>query len=168
MGDDVLTLADLIPDEPRALVVGINPAPRSVAAGHYYQGTQGQRLFSRLRHAGLLTAQDGEWEDDAAVAAGIGFTDIVKRPTPSSAELRREEYEHGKARLRDLLEAAGAPWVIFAFKETAKRVFGKFDGNGHMPAFRMGASHVFVMPGPYESSATSAERLRELNALIAG
>lgn len=38
MGQEVTTLADLIPSPCRVLVVGINPAPASVAAGHYYQG----------------------------------------------------------------------------------------------------------------------------------
>jgi TDG/mug DNA glycosylase family protein len=36
MGSRVETLADLIPTDPRVLCVGINPAPISVAAGHYF------------------------------------------------------------------------------------------------------------------------------------
>lgn len=53
----------------------------SVAAGHYYQGRLGQRFYSRLRAAGLLPEQDKGFADDAAFAADIGFTDIIKRPT---------------------------------------------------------------------------------------
>ena len=37
MGTTVETLADLMPASPRAVIVGVNPAPSSVAAGHYYQ-----------------------------------------------------------------------------------------------------------------------------------
>lgn len=54
MGQEIETLADLIPDTPRAICVGINPAPPSVTAGHYFQGRQGQRFYARLRRAGLL------------------------------------------------------------------------------------------------------------------
>jgi TDG/mug DNA glycosylase family protein len=34
MGKTFLTLADLWPAHPKAVVVGINPTPQSVAAGH--------------------------------------------------------------------------------------------------------------------------------------
>jgi hypothetical protein len=34
MGEEVETLADLLRDGLRAVAVGINPAPKSVAAGH--------------------------------------------------------------------------------------------------------------------------------------
>lgn len=36
MDAEVLTLADVWPESPRAMIVGLNPAPASVAAGHYY------------------------------------------------------------------------------------------------------------------------------------
>ena len=39
MGNQVQTLADLFRHGLRAVVVGINPSPVSVAAGHYYQGS---------------------------------------------------------------------------------------------------------------------------------
>jgi Uracil DNA glycosylase superfamily len=81
MGSEVETLADLLPAHPRAVCVGINPAPTSVAVGHYYHGPQGQRFFARLIQATLLQPIRDGFEDDAAVASGIGFTDVVKRPT---------------------------------------------------------------------------------------
>lgn len=43
MGAEYLTLRDVLPESPRAVVVGLNPSPVSVAAGHYYQGQVGQR-----------------------------------------------------------------------------------------------------------------------------
>src|SRR5712691_1489057 len=42
------TLPDIPPKPGGILLVGINPAPVSVAAGHYYQGRIGQRLWRRL------------------------------------------------------------------------------------------------------------------------
>jgi hypothetical protein len=53
-GQHVETLEDLLQPGLRAVCVGINPAPRSVRAGHYYQGNLGQRLFSRLSEAEVL------------------------------------------------------------------------------------------------------------------
>ena len=87
MGQKVETLADLLQPGLRAVVVGINPAPTSVAAGHYYHGASGQTFFARLVRIRLLPDGEG-FEDDRAFAAGIGFTDVVKRPTPSAVDLR--------------------------------------------------------------------------------
>lgn len=101
MGVEVETLEDLLAKNLRAVCVGINPSPVSVAAGHYYQGRAGQRFFARLREAGVIPQTGDGYEDDAALRAGIGFTDIVKRPTPSAKDVRPEEYAHG----RELLEA---------------------------------------------------------------
>lgn len=54
MGEKIETLADLLPNRPLAVCVGLNPAPVSVAVGHYYQGLLGQRFWSRLSRAGLV------------------------------------------------------------------------------------------------------------------
>lgn len=167
MGAEVLTLADLIPQAPKAVVVGINPAPPSVAVGHYYQGTQGRRLMARLQQAGLFRCPPGDWHDDAAYQAGIGFTDIVKRPTRSSNEVTSGEFAFGRNELRRKLLAADAPFAIFAFKEAAKRLFGPFDGNGEIPGLSIGKTKVLVMPGPYEAAATAEARLAELRQLLA-
>ncbi len=91
MGGDIETLEDLLHPGLRAVCVGINPAEVSVAAGHYYQGRDGQRFLSRLAVVGALPEGSG-WEDDRAYAKGIRFTDIVKRPTGRAESLRREDY----------------------------------------------------------------------------
>ncbi len=69
--ESFLTLADLWPTPCRAVIVGVNPTPRSVEAGHY-----GRRALARRRAAGLLP-DDGGFADGEAVAASIGFTDLV-------------------------------------------------------------------------------------------
>jgi len=151
MGTEVETLADLIPIEPRVVCVGINPAPASVAAGHYYQGRLGQRFFTRLRLAGLLPDLVEGWADDAAFELGVGFTDVVKRPTARATEVTLEELNEGRGRLWTILEEAGCPLVIFTFKKAAEAIVGRLEGNGFIPGLRpAGDSEVFVMPGPME------------------
>jgi uracil DNA glycosylase superfamily protein len=84
-----------LPDRPcrpgGVLLVGINPAPVSVLAGHYYQGAHGKRLWKRLARLGLLAGAVEGNEDDAFVAAGNGLTDLVKRPSKAAAEVSPEE-----------------------------------------------------------------------------
>src|SRR5439155_21366909 len=102
-----------------------------VAAGHYYQGRLGRRFFERLRSVGVIPEEPG-WADDAAFASGVGFTDLVKRPTASSRAPSRSELEHGKALLHEKLERVRPAHVIFTFKEVAKSLVGPFPGCGRM------------------------------------
>lgn len=162
MGEEVETLEDLLRPGLRAVCVGINPSPVSVAAGHYYQGRAGQRFFGRLREAGVLPTRARGEEDDAAFAAGIGFTDIIKRPTANAKNLPAAEYAHGRQVLEVKLREHRPPITIFTFKKTAQVLFGKLDGNGFLADLRLGDSEVFVMPGPYENSATAATTMRTL------
>lgn len=161
MGDEVETLADLLPESPRAVCVGINPAPPSVAAGHYFQGRQGQRFYARLRQAGIIPPTTGAFEDDEAVAVGIGFTDVVKRPTARSDEVPDTEMRYGVQLLRAKMEAVHPPALIFPFKRAAVVLVGKFDGNGWLD-HNFAGSDLFVMPGPYESSVTANATIASL------
>lgn len=162
MGQRISSLKDLWPQDLRAAVVGINPAPSSVEAGHYYQGNLGQLLFRRLRKAGILEDGGSGYEDDQALKVGIGFTDVVKRPTASAAGVLPEELAFGKRLLTEKLVAREVPLVIFAFKKSAETILGKFHGNGFIASAALGDSQVFVMPGPYESLTTSNVTLSQL------
>lgn len=165
MGEPVLTLEDLLRPGLRAVCVGINPSPVSVAAGHYYQGRAGQRFFGRLREAAMLPDGEG-FEDDRAFAGGVGFTDIIKRPTVNAKGLPLAEYEYGRHQLVAKLEEHQPELVVFAFKKPAEVLFGPFAGNGFVSGLRLANSEVFVMPGPYERSDTAQATLESLAARI--
>ncbi len=161
MGQTVESLADLFPATPRAVCVGINPAPVSVAAGHYYQGRQGQRFFARLRRAGVLLGEDG-FDDDLAVAQGIGFTDVVKRPTPSADAISAQELCHGASLLAKKLRDVEVGVLIFPFKAAAVALVGRFAGNGWLHGQDFAGARLFVMPGPYESQRTAEPTVASL------
>ena len=163
-GDEIETLADLLQPGLRAVCVGINPAPRSVAAGHYYQGQLGQQFYRRLRSAGLLPDEPG-WEDDLAFANGVGFTDIVKRPTARASEIRPDEFAYGRPLLERKVEAALPQLLIFSFKRTAEVLLGKFPANGFVGK-RLADADVFVMPGPYAKADEVRARLEELGRRV--
>jgi len=138
---DVRTLPDIPPQPGGVLLVGINPAPVSVAAGHYYQGRIGRRLWRRLAGIGLLEdAVDGA-EDEAFATGGHGLTDLVKRPTPSSKELSRDELEGGTGALLEKIREWQPGLVLFAFKEPAASLLGagvkpgRYGEVGGVPAF---------------------------------
>ena len=100
-GERTLTLRELWPDDPRAMVIGLNPAPVSVKAGHYYQGRFGQRQMTRLSETGLFALGNlGGFVDDLAVASGIGFADLVRRPTPNEGCVSKAEILAGADRIK--------------------------------------------------------------------
>ena len=143
-----LSLADLWPTPCRAVVVGVNPAPHSVEIGHYYQGANGARQMGRLREAGLLPPPGGGFVDDEAVAVGVGFTDVVKRPTARATDLSRAELATGRKVLREALAERGVPLVVCVFKPAAVALLGSVDAPG-LQRDSFGTSRVFLMPGPY-------------------
>lgn len=161
LGSTVTTLADLLRPGLKAVTVGINPAPVSVAAGHYYQGSAGQTFYRRLTVVDLLPPGGG-FEDDRAFAAGIGFTDVVKRPTGNANQVSPHELVVGRRILEDKLRALEVPLVIFTFKKAATSVLGDFPGHGLLPTARLAGGRVFVMPGPYERREQTARALQEL------
>lgn len=165
MGRDYLTLADLWPTNPKALVVGINPTPRSVESGHYYQGPYGKRFFTRLRDAGVLPAEPSVADDDLACQMGLAFTDLVKRPTPGASDLTRQEMDYGQAQLEKKLELTNVPLVIFVFKKPATQLLGRFPGHGLIGGKKIGLASVFVMPGPTERKAIADKAVRDLREL---
>jgi TDG/mug DNA glycosylase family protein len=166
-GHRVETLADLLRPGLRAACIGINPSPVSVARGHYYQGQIGRRFWRRLRETGAITEAGTGREDDEAFAAGIGFTDIVKRPTARAAEIGAAELAHGRELLAAKLHEHRPALLIFTFKKTAVALLGPFDGHGRRPEFELAGAGVFVMPGPYERADRVGAALDELRGLLA-
>jgi TDG/mug DNA glycosylase family protein len=158
------TLPDIPPQTGGVLLVGINPAPISVAAGHYYQGPIGRRLWRRLERTGLLHDPVPGREDEAFARAGHGLTDLVKRPTRSSAELTDAELEAGIDALRRKVRDWRPGLILFAFKEPARRLVGSGVRPGRTGEVEGTPS--FLLTGPY-APATETERVDgELRALL--
>lgn len=126
MSESVLTLEDVWPGRPRAMIVGLNPAPASVAVGHYYQGRSGQRQLLRLADAGLFRRPEfgSTYFEQTALDARVGFTDMVKRPTHGEKEVSQKEIEFGREALNTELEARDVPLVICVFRHPVTALLG--------------------------------------------
>ncbi len=164
LGKAEQSLPDIPPNRGGVLLVGINPAPDSVAAGHYYQGRVGHRLWRRLERVGLLRDAVAGSEDEAFARAGHGLTDLVKRPTRTPKELRSEELEVGVDRLRGRVREWKPRLVLFAFKEAAVRCLGRDIVPGRGPEFE--GVPTFLLTGPYAPSADAAQVDDELRELL--
>jgi len=51
-----------------------------------------------LSNSGIIQGSLGPENDAELLKYGIGLTDVVKRPTHSSGELRQDEYDEGAKR----------------------------------------------------------------------
>jgi double-stranded uracil-DNA glycosylase len=166
MGEQILTLADIWPEHPRAMIVGINPAPASVEAGHYYQGNFGMRQMQRLAQAGAFRAGAGRHVEKYAQAAGIGFTDIVKRPTRGEVDVSPEELEFGKEILVRELSHRGVPLVICVFAEPVRALLGNVGVPGVQPQTTTWGATVFRMPGPSASNEKARAVMSTLSDVL--
>ncbi len=160
------TLLDHPPRAGGVLMVGINPAPVSVRARHYYQGRLGRRLWKRLQRLGLLATPIPGEEDDAFVAAGHGLSDVVKRPTRSSRELGRDEIRHGVEALRAKVGAWRPRLILLAFKEAAQAAMGTSRVSpGLGSSFE--SVPTFLLSGPYAPRQVTKACDEELRRLLA-
>lgn len=100
------TLPDYLGPDLKLVVIGLNPSPASIRAGYYY-GHPRNRFWPAMRAAGLAPAdfepgpQALAWLRDHR---SIGFTDIVKRPTPGGGDLRAADYRRWAPVLHDHLQ----------------------------------------------------------------
>lgn len=167
LGEDILTLADVWPEHPRAMIVGLNPAPKSVEAGHYYQGRAGQRQLMRLVEAGAIGVSEGSHFEASALKAGIGFTDLVKRATRSERDLTAaSELAHGKRELEAELTRRRIPLVICVFRHPVEALLSRAGAPGVQAARTSWGAAVFRMPGPYAPRAEADAVMAQLPPLL--
>lgn len=88
------TLPDYLDHDLDLVVIGQNPSPASIARRCYY-GNPRNRFWPAFRAAGLAPpdfepgAEGFHW---LLAHARIGFTDVVKRPTPGAGDLRAADF----------------------------------------------------------------------------
>ncbi len=151
------TLPDYLTPGLDIVFVGINPGAYSAEVGHYF-ATPTNRFWPAVNRSGLLrTPLDAE-TDHRALEQGIGFTDVVKRPSNSASDLRAADYRHWAPVLKQKLEEHSSTIVCF-HGVTAYRNYMKYaDGVvakvelGLQP-HTLGASAVFVVPNPSPANA---------------
>jgi TDG/mug DNA glycosylase family protein len=163
--DIIPTLPDLLDNGLDIVFVGINPSLLSVAQGHYFARKTNRfwpsfsrsRLSLRARQA-LGVEQLEPTHDVALPAHGIGFTDVVKRPTANAAELGRDEFIAGATQLVAKLERYN-PRVACFHGVTGYRPFAAVIGAsdqavtlGEQPLL-VGRTRLFVVPNPSPANA---------------
>ena len=151
------TLPDYLVSELDIVFVGINPGAYSAEVGHYFASPR-NRFWPAINRSGLLNWPLSAETDHEAIRQGIGFTDVVKRPSNSASKLRVADYRKGAPALRDKL-VRFAPLIVCFQGVTAYRNYLRYaDGRDAAPDLGLqqhaiGISTVFVVPNPSPANA---------------
>lgn len=160
------TLADYLRPGLAILSIGLNPSLGSVEAGFYFANPR-NRFWAALAASGLAPAELTPGPDAIRVLFeehGIGFTDVVKRPSAGGASLRAADFKRFAPELRGKL-VAHRPRVAWFHGKQAYRGYLRY-GEGREPGGAWGEQpeiagcRVFVTPNP--SPANAAYSLADL------
>jgi len=163
------SLPDYLQPGLRLVIVGFNPSMRSAAVGHYYAGP-GNLFWPLLFESGLIPVPLTFAEDARILHFGIGLTDLVKRPTPSSAGLTPDEARAGVAQLQSKLLLHAPRVVCFNGKGVYAWYAHRAVTLGLQPE-RIGTAQVFVVPSTSARNghwrrAEKAAYFQELRRLV--
>ena len=156
-------MTDTLPDYLRPgldiVLIGLNPSTRSVQAGHYFANPR-NRFWPAVSASGLAGREVGPEDDAALLDIGIGFTDVVKRPTPQASGLTAADYRRDAPLLREkLLEYR--PAIACFHGATGYRAYLRYAEDRRVAgaialgrqAYTIGDSEVFVLPNPSPANA---------------
>lgn len=160
------TLPDYLQFGLKLVFIGINPGLYSVERGHYFARSTSRfwpafsasRLSEPLRRS-LRVKMLGPQDDAKLLGFGIGFTDVIKRPSANASELDRKEFEQWVPRLLGKLRQF-SPRVACFHGLTGYRPFLKIGLGcrearpvlGAQPE-QVGATRIFVVPNPSPANA---------------
>jgi TDG/mug DNA glycosylase family protein len=162
------TLADYLRPGLRLLSIGLNPSLGSVEAGFYFANPR-NRFWPALLASEL--APPGMTPGAGAIRLlyeehGMGFTDVVKRPSAGGASLRAADFKRFAPELRDKL-LQNQPRVAWFHGKQAYHGYLRY-AEGRRPRGDWGeqpnlaSCRVFVTPNP--SPANAAYSLGDLTA----
>ena len=175
---DTRPLAATLPDYLRPgldlVLIGLNPSAYSVREGRYFANPR-NRFWAAVSAANLAGRPVGPQDDASLLDAGIGFSDLVKRPTPQASGLTAADYRRDAPLLRAKL-LRYAPAIACFHGLTAYRAYLRYAENIRSPGaltlgrqeHTIGRSRIFVLPNPSPANARySLDNLtqwyRELN-----
>ncbi|KAL2715352.1 hypothetical protein V1478_015050 [Vespula squamosa] len=158
------TLPDYLKENLDIVFVGINPSLMAAHRGKYYAGP-GNHFYKLLYESGLTPKCITFEEDHKLLQYGIGLTNIVTRPTRSSADLKRIEIKEGAKIVEEKLRLFKPKIAIFNGKciyEVYANKNSKSPFHFGLQSELIGDTAVWVVPS---SSARCANFPRMIDKL---
>jgi len=159
--NDPDTLPDYLRSGLAIVSIGLNPSLPSVRAGFYFANPR-NRFWRALQLSGLVSPEavrePGVGTLRVLMQQGIGFTDVVKRPTAGGGELRAADFQVWAPRLQRKLLDCDPDIAWFHGKQAYTGYLRHADGIrpavdwGEQPRC-LGRSRIFVTPNPSPANA---------------
>ena len=151
------TLPDYMAEDLGIVLVGLNPSQVSVERGHYFANPR-NRFWRAFNQSGLVEFAVAMEEDYKLLDHGIGFTDLVKRPSRQASALRAKDYREGAPILKEKLLKWQPVIVCFqgltVYANYLRYAEGlKLKAELGLQPHTIGASRVFVVPNPSPANA---------------
>lgn len=175
------TLPDVLAPGLDVVFVGINPSIYSAERGRYFARpgnkfwpSLSRSVLSERARTGLGVDRLTPEHDRLLLRYGIGFTDVVKRPTRNAAELKRSELRDGVAHLLEKLRTYAPRIACFHGITGYRSVHELLAGKDTPPRLgvqdvAVGATRIFLAPNPSGANAhfSRDEQVRWYDALAA-
>ena len=154
------TLPDYLRPGLNIVSIGLNPSLPSVRDGFYFANPR-NRFWRALNASGLVaeSLQPGITATGTLFNQyGIGFTDVVKRPTAGGNELRAADYREWAPLLKQKIERYAPTVAWFHGKQAYVNYLRYAEDLREQPEwgaqlFSIGKTRVFVTPNPSPANA---------------
>ena len=151
------TLTDYLEEGLAIVFVGLNPSEYSVKAGHYFANPR-NRFWAALNRSGLVDQEMAPQDDAGLLRHGIGFTDVVKRPTRQGSGLNAADFQRWapvlKAKLLQCNPLIACFHGVTAYSAYLRHAEGIKDrAELGLQGRNIGATRVFVVPNPSPANA---------------
>lgn len=155
----------------KLLFIGINPGIYSAQVGHYY-ARPGNLFWWALSNSGLVPRSVTPEEDARLLDWNIGLTDVVKRPTHSSGDLRQDEFDKGAKEIAATIEQFQPEVACFVGILGATAFLGRQVRPGPLTE-RIGSSRLYAIPSPSRRNAHYGREailgyFKDLNVFVNG
>ncbi|CAF1068023.1 unnamed protein product, partial [Didymodactylos carnosus] len=119
-------LSDILEPNLDIVFVGINPSLYAVHKGHHYGGP-GNHFWKLLYMSGLIPNAFIANDDQRMPQYGIGFTNIVQRPTKAASDVTKDEIQLGAELLLQKIKLYKPKIVAF----NGRGIYEVYAGNKH-------------------------------------
>ncbi len=138
-------------------MVGLNPSQYSVERGRYFANPR-NRFWAALNRSGLVSRPVSPEDDHTLLEDGVGFTDVVKRPSKQASGLKAQDFRQWAPVLKEKLERFQPLIVCFHGVMAYSQYLRHAEGAPAKPRLGLqerpiGSSTVFVVPNPSPANA---------------
>ncbi|XQY90263.1 mismatch-specific DNA-glycosylase [Metabacillus sp. HB246100] len=145
---------DLLKKDLNILFIGFNPSLDSGRLGHHY-ANKTNRFWKLLYESGITERLYSPEEDFLLLEQGLGFTNIVSRPTKAAEDITKEEYIEGSKQLIEKVSKYKPKIAFFV----GKGVYLHYSKRKKAP---WGYQEISIVPGVRDFVAPSSSGLVRL------